>query len=138
MAEKKAHRKRPLKISKGIRAPLLILFAATLLVPGCALRKQNSPSATPVASVAPPITPHCSDRVDRAKTAGFVGGVLGTIAASLIGSPFLGVFYRTAGYVMGFASSNPKCPKADTTAESDGSVNKAEPSSSAVIVEEEL
>ena len=135
---KKAHRKRPLKISKRIRAPLLILLAAALLVPGCALRKLNSPGATPVASVAAPITPHCSDRVDRAKTAGFVGGVLGTIAASLIGSPFLGVFYRTAGYVMGFASSSPKCPKADSPAESNGTVNKTEEFPSAAIVEEEL
>lgn len=138
MPGKGANRKQPLKISKRNRAPLLILLAVTLFVPGCAMRKQNPSGEAPVSTVAAATTPHCSDRVDRARTGNLVGGVLGTIAASLIGSPFLGVFYRTAGLVIGFASGSPKCPKADSPAESNGSVNRAEPSSSAVIAEEAL
>lgn len=125
-------------MSKRIRSLLLILLTVTLLAPGCALRGQNASSATPVASVAAVTTPRCSDRADRARTGGFVGGVLGTVAASLIGSPFLGIFYKTAGYVMGFASGNPKCPKADSPAKPNGSVSETEASSSPVIVEEEL
>lgn len=129
---------RTLKIARRIRAMFFILLAMTLALPGCALRNQTSANVAPVASVAPRKTPHCSDRVDRSKTGGFVGGVLGTVAASLVGSPLVGVFYRAAGYVIGFASENPQCPKAGSASERNGSVNGAEPSSSAVIVEEEL
>jgi len=125
-----------LKISERIESLLFIFLAVTFLGSGCALRKQNSANPAPVASVAPSVTPRCSDRVDRAKTGGFVGSVLGTIAASVIGSPFLGVFYQTAGYVMGFASASP-CPKANPPAQSNGSGNKPQPPPS-VIGEEDL
>ena len=127
-----------MKIARRIRAVFFTLLAMTLVLPGCALRNQTSANVAPVASEAPSKTQHCSDRVDRSRTGGFVGGVLGTVAASLVGSPFLGVLYKTAGYVIGFASENPQCPKAGSPAESNGPVNRAEPSSSAVIVEEEL
>ncbi|MEK6613982.1 MAG: hypothetical protein AABZ66_03770, partial [Candidatus Binatota bacterium] len=70
--------------------------------------------------------------MDRAKTGGFVGSVLGTIAASVIGSPFLGVFYQTAGYVMGFASSSP-CPSTNSQPQSGESLKAADPPPGATI-----
>lgn len=119
--------------------PLFYIFLAVIfLAPGCALRSQSSASPSPVASVAPSTAPRCSDRVDRARTGSLVGSVLGTIAASVIGSPFLGVFYKTAGYVMGFASDNP-CPRTNLPKEAkNDSTEKAGPSTSPTIGEEDL
>ena len=73
----------------------------------------------------------------REKMGGFVGSVLGTIAASVIGSPFLGVFYQTAGYVMGFASSSP-CPSTNSQPQSSESLKAADPPPGATIGEEDL
>jgi len=126
-----------LKVSERIEPLLFIFLAVTFLGSGCALRKQNSANPAPSASAAPSITPRCSDRVDRAKTGGFVGSVLGTIAASVIGSPFLGVFYQTAGYVMGFASSSP-CPSTNSQPQSSESLKAADPPPGATIGEEDL
>lgn len=109
----------------------------TLVLPGCALRNQTSANVAPVASVAPSKTQHCSDRVDRSRTGGFVGGVLGTVAASLVGSPFLGVLYKTAGYVIGFASEG-RCPKETPPEGRSAALKNADPDPSAGIGEEDL
>lgn len=90
-----------------------------------------------MATASASVTPHCSDRVDRARTGNLVGTVLGTVAASLIGSPFLGVFYRAAGYVMGFASGNP-CAQSSAPVNGDEPAEKAAPIPSPVIEEESL
>ena len=126
-----------MKVSERIEPLLFIFLAVTFLGPGCALRKQNSANPTPSASVAPSVTPRCSDRVDRARTGNLVGTVLGTIAASVIGSPFLGVFYKTAGYVLGFASSSP-CPRTNSQPQSSDSLKEADPPPGATIGEEEI
>ena len=110
----------------------------TLVLPGCALRNQTSANVAPVASVVPSKAQHCPDRVDRSRTGGFVGGVLGTVAASLIGSPFLGVLYRTAGSVIGFASEG-NCPNREAPPEGKSApLKNADPRSSAAIGEEDL
>ena len=127
-----------MRIAKPLDPVVGFLVLVVLVLPGCAARSQNPATPAPLAAAAPANTPHCSDRVDRARTGNLVGTVLGTLAASLIGSPFLGVFYRAAGYVIGFASDSPKCPKADSPAQSNGSGDKPEPSSPVVIAEEGL
>ena len=96
-----------------------LLLAIALALPACAARNQR-PGNTAVASApqapAQPPQPRCADRVDRAKTGGMVGSVLGTIAASLFGTPALGIAYQGAGYVMGFASGS-ACAKAQPQVE---------------------
>lgn len=124
--------------NSGQRSILPLLLAVILAPAGCSVRSQNPGSATPVASAAPAARPHCSDRVDRARTGNLVGSVLGTIAASVIGSPFLAVFYKSAGLVMGFASDSP-CTKADDPpADGVRVVEKADSPAPSAIIEEQL
>lgn len=125
-------------VNKGVgcRGILALLLAIMLALPACAARSHNSGNPPAVASAAPAPQPHCADRVDRAKAGGMVGTVLGTIAASVFGSPALGIFYKGAGYVMGFASGSP-CAKAPPIAETP---SKVEPQPVAVsqIGEEDI
>lgn len=82
---------------------------------------------------------HCPDRVQKASTGGFVGTVLGTVAASLIGGPLVGGIYKAAGYVIGFASAD-TCRKGDSPLETNGSLKTSSTSlaPSSEISEEDL
>ncbi len=124
-----------MRTAKPLVAGFLVFVVSGL--PGCAARSQNPANPAPVAAAAPANTPHCSDRVDRARTGNLVGTVLGTLAATLLGSPLLAVFYKTAGYVIGFASDSP-CAKRDVPAQADAAVQKAELPAPATISEEGL
>jgi hypothetical protein len=66
-----------------------------------------------------------------------VGGVTGLVAASLIGSPFIGGAYQLAGYVIGFASAD-SCPKGDSPLKASPSEEKSPPSITRKITEEKL
>lgn len=126
-------------VNKGVgcHGVLALLLAIMLALPACAARSHNSGNPPAVASAAPAPQPRCADRVDRAKTGGMVGTVLGTIAASVFGSPALGIFYHGAGYVMGFASGSP-CAKAPPQVESTKAVEKVDLPVSSAIREEQL
>ncbi|MBI2210896.1 MAG: hypothetical protein HYV05_08555 [Deltaproteobacteria bacterium] len=117
------------------RSTLALLLAIGLALPACAARSQRPGNSAAVAS-AQPAQPRCADRVDRAKTGGMVGSVLGTIAASLFGTPALGIAYQGAGYVMGFASGSP-CAKAALHAETPSKV-QVEPVPVSQITEEDI
>lgn len=109
-----------------------LLLAIALALPACAARNQHPGNTAAVASA----QPRCADRVDRAKTGGMVGTVLGTIAASLFGTPALGIAYQGAGYVMGFASGSP-CARAALRAETPSKV-QVEPVPVSQITEEDI
>ena len=111
-----------------------LLLAIALALPACAARSQRPGNSAAVAS---PPQPRCADRVDRAKTGGMVGSVLGTIAASLFGTPALGIAYQGAGYVMGFASGS-ACAKAPPRVEAAKAVEKVDLPAPSVISEESL
>lgn len=117
-----------------------LLLAIGLALPACAARNQRPGNSAAVASApqapAQPPQPRCADRVDRAKTGGMVGSVLGTIAASLFGTPALGIAYQGAGYVMGFASGSP-CARAALRAETPSKV-QVEPVPVSQITEEDI
>ncbi len=126
-----------MRIPKQIHLVLLFVFALVLVAPGCALRNQSSRRASPVAPRNASSASRCPDRVERAKVGGFVGTVFGTVAASLIGSPFIGGLYQVAGYVMGFASGD-ACQKRDSLLETNGSPKRSHPSTSAKVGEKGL
>ncbi len=114
---------------KPIHLVFLLVLALTSLVPGCALRNKSPRSPEPVTSTKPPIAQHCPDRVQRASTGGFVGTVLGTVAAGLIGGPLVGGIYKAAGYVIGFASAD-MCRKGGSPLETNGSLKTDQSSTS--------
>ena len=118
-----------------------LLLAIALALPACAARSQRPGNSAAVASApqapAQPPQPRCADRVDRAKTGGMVGSVLGTIAASLFGTPALGIAYQGAGYVMGFASGS-ACAKAPPQVEAAKAVEKVDLPAPSAIREEPL
>ena len=115
-----------------------LLLAIALALPACAARSQRPGNSTAVASAPQaPAQPRCADRVDRAKTGGMVGSVLGTIAASLFGTPALGIAYQGAGYIMGFASGS-ACAKAPPRVEAAKAVEKVDLPAPSVISEESL
>ena len=92
-----------------------VFFVSVFLLSSCAPRQERTiPAAS--ASAKALAAPHCPDRVDRAKTGGFVGGVFGTVVATLVGSPVLGTLYQVAGYGIGFASAD-ACKKQEVAAE---------------------
>ncbi len=62
---------------------------------------------------------------------------MGTIAASLFGTPALGIVYQGAGYVMGFASGSP-CAKAAPQFEAATAVEKVDLPPPSAIREEPL
>lgn len=66
-----------------------------------------------------------------------MGGVTGLVASSLIASPFIGSLYQLAGYVVGFASAD-TCRKADSPLEARPSEEKARPTMTSKIGEENL
>ena len=120
---------------------LALLLAVALALPACAARNQRPGNTAAVASApqapAQPPQPRCADRVDRSKTGGMVGTVLGTIAASLFGTPALAIAYQGAGYVMGFASGSP-CAKSAPEVEAAKAVEKVDLPPPSVIREEPL
>ena len=94
--------------------------------------QANSPEVKP---------PPCSTWLNRTRTGGTVGSVVGFIAASAIGTPALGLIYTAAGYAAGAAAAD-KCKK-DTvaTAQSPKPADGRESNSlppTAKIAEEEL
>lgn len=119
------------------RSILVFLLAIMLALPACVARNHNSGNPPAVASAAPAPQPRCADRVDRARIGGMTGTVLGTIAAGVFGSSALVLFYKSAGYVMGFASGSP-CAKAPPQAESTKAVEKVDLPVSSAIREEQL
>lgn len=122
---------------KNSRASPALLLVAVLALPACAARSHNSGNPPAVASAAPAPQPRCADRVDRARIGGMTGTVLGTIAAGVFGSSVLVLFYKSAGYVMGFASGSP-CAKAPPQVESTKAVEKVDLPVSSAIREEQL
>lgn len=105
----------------GKKRPGLVVgsfFAAgVFLFSGCAPRPERTvPAASATARA--PAAPRCPDRIDRAKTGGFVSGLFGTAIATLVGSPVLGVLYQVAGYGIGFASAD-ACKKTEVAAAKD-------------------
>jgi hypothetical protein len=66
-----------------------------------------------------------------------VGTVVGTVAASLIGSPLIGGAYKVAGYVIGFASGD-ACRRADSVLKTGGSPKETHSSTSTEIKEEDI
>lgn len=128
---------RILRKRRGRRLVLPLLLVAGLAMPACSLRGQSYGNGSEAASASQAKAPRCTDRVDRARVGGFVGTVLGTIAASVIGSPALGFFYKGAGYVMGFASGSP-CVKTEPPAETNKAVEESDSPPSPPITVEEL
>lgn len=76
------------------------------------MNHSSAPQPKGVATASASQPKHCPDRLERAKTGGFLGSVFGTLAASVLGSPILGGAYQVAGYAMGFASAE-TCAKAE-------------------------
>lgn len=109
------------------RLVFLLALALTSFLSGCALRNKTPRDAAPVASTKPAMAQHCPDRVQRASTGGLVGTVLGTVAGSLIGGPFVGGIYKAAGYVIGFTSAD-TCRKGDLPPETNRSLKTDQPS----------
>lgn len=66
-----------------------------------------------------------------------MGGVAGFVAASLIGSHFIGGVYQLAGYVMGFVSVD-ACREGDAPLRASPWGEKSSPSMASKIEEENL
>ena len=111
-----AFRLTPSKDLTRLRRTVGFFFAGILLLSSCAPRSERTVPAASASAKAPAAGPHCPDRVDRAKTGGFVAGLFGTAIATLVGSPVLGVLYQVAGYGIGFASAD-ACKKQEVAAE---------------------
>lgn len=62
---------------------------------------------------APARAGECATRLNRTRAGGTVGSVVGLIAASALGSPFLGILYQVGGYAAGYASAD-NCKKQNT------------------------
>jgi len=125
-----------LRTPRQICPVVAFVFAAMILVAGCALRSRNPGEPPSRNEVKSGISQHCPDRLQRARTGGFVGGVFGAIAASIIGSPILGGLYQVTGYAVGFGSGE-TCRKADGPTPTTVS-SKDHPSAPSVIIEEDL
>lgn len=116
--------------------PLFFLFLFVVIISGCAAWNQRHAEPVAVASNGPAVARHCPDRLQRARTGGFVGTVFGVIAGSLIGTPIISGVYNVAGYVMGFASSD-YCAQQGFVVERAGPFEAAEPPRSPETVREE-
>lgn len=112
-------------------------LALTFFSAGCALQSSGRVDAPPVNSGASSVSRFCPDRVQRASTGGFVSGVVGTVAASLIGSPLFGGVYQLAGYVIGFTSAD-TCRKGDAPLRASPLEEKSPPSMASKIEEKNL
>jgi hypothetical protein len=99
-----------------------IWLLSVMLIAGCATTNSRRGPATQTHSAqsggttdaAQAENPNCPSRFDRTRAAGTVGGVVGFIAASALGSPLLGILYSVGGYAIGFASADP-CKKENGT-----------------------
>lgn len=126
-----------MRISKIMQDVFIVSLACAFLGVGCAPRNPSLAAANTAAPARTPTAQHCPDRVDRARVGGFVGTIVGALAATLIGAPFLAGTYKVAGYVMGFASGS-SCPKGDTAVEPKGAIDQAELPASTEIKQEDL
>jgi hypothetical protein len=63
--------------------------------------------AAPTNAAQAAASPYCPNRLNRVRAGGAVGGVVGLVAASVLGSPLLGILYQIGGYTIGFASTDP-------------------------------
>ena len=94
-------------MNRSPRHLAFFLVFALMASQGCAVQGPNPKSHLSAASVNyQSNAKRCADRVDAARAGGLAGTVWGTLLGSTLGMPFLGIFYRVAGYALGFATGN--------------------------------
>ena len=117
-----------------------IYLLCMLLCVGCSTANTRRATPAQANSAQAPAAQHCPDRVNRTRAGGAVGGVVGFVVASALGSPLLGILYQVGGYAAGFSSADPcrkeNPPAAAAQARSDAPA--AATLSSEKIVEEDL
>jgi hypothetical protein len=115
----------------------ICLFCLVFII-GCSIKTGRPGLRGPInpALVASP--QHCPDRIDRARTGGTVGKVVGFVAASALGSPLLGVFYTVSGYATGFGSADRCKQESAALATANPQIANGQPAPAGKVTEEDL